>query len=334
MNILAEHLRAARVVLAQWDVDVAAVERVSVSENIAFRVEDRAHRPYVLRLHRPGYHTLPELVSEQTWTKALVASGINAPVPVATRSGGGFSFVEVAGERRAAGLLEWVPGEMLHAAIDGEREAAAQTGIAKAEDCFAALGAAMAAIHNHAAAWPIPERFHRHALDADGLMGEQPFWGRFWESPHLTPAQRRRLDALRRRLHDALRTYGKDRGTYSLIHADLHPGNVVVNGQRLHIIDFDDAGFGWHQYDIAVALYHYRDHPQFPRWRDALVAGYRSLRPIDDTALQLLTLFLLARSLVSIGWVAARPEHDAPGTTAWHMEHVEKSADAVLRDLG
>ena len=30
-----------------------------------------------------------------------------------------------------------------------------------------------------------PAAFKRHALDADGLMGEAPFWGRFWEHPAL-----------------------------------------------------------------------------------------------------------------------------------------------------
>ena len=44
---------------------------------------------------------------------------------------------------------------------------------------------------------------------------------------------------------------------YSVIHADMHPGNIVVDGDRLTVIDFDDAGFGWHQYDIATALTHW-----------------------------------------------------------------------------
>ena len=40
---------------------------------------------------------------------------------------------------------------------------------------------------------------------------------------------------------------------YSMIHADMHPGNVLVDGDRLTVIDFDDAAWGWHAYDIAVA---------------------------------------------------------------------------------
>ena len=103
------------------------------------------------------------------------------------------------------------------------------------------------AIHNHATTWPLPEGFTRHALDADGFVGERPFWGRFWESPRLLPAERRRLTALRERLAPILGRFDKPPSSYSLLHADLHPGNIIVpeNGNGLHVIDFDDAGFGW-----------------------------------------------------------------------------------------
>ena len=62
------------------------------------------------------------------------------------------------------------------------------------------------------------------------------------------------LLATRAQIRRALDRYGRDPATFSLIHADLHHANLLVNDRDLSIIDFDDAGFGWHQYDIAVAL--------------------------------------------------------------------------------
>ena len=326
-----EHQRAAQQALRAWDVEVADVKRVSVSENIVFRVESAAGRPYVLRLHRPGYHTLQELVSEQMWTRALIDSGIDAPLPVATRSGHGYGAAEVAGEQRHAGLLEWVEGETLDHVIEAAKQAPAERSAVALR--FVALGTVIAAIHNHAATWRVPDDFARHALDADGFLGEAPFWGRFWESPHLTRQQRRRLEALRQPIHDILSGYGKDPATYSLIHADLHPGNVVVQGERLHVIDFDDAGFGWHPYECAVALYHYRDVPRFEELQAALVAGYRAVRPMADAALALIPLFMLVRSLASIGWAAARPELGGEEQTAYLVQQVENRADATLAAL-
>ena len=39
-----------------------------------------------------------------------------------------------------------------------------------------------------------------------------------------------------------------------MIHADLVPENVLVDGDSIRLIDFDDAGFGWHHFEIATAL--------------------------------------------------------------------------------
>ena len=45
------------------------------------------------------------------------------------------------------------------------------------------LGSIMAKMHNHAEHWREPVGFTRHAWDVDGLTGDRPFWGRFWELP-------------------------------------------------------------------------------------------------------------------------------------------------------
>lgn len=321
-----EHECAAGRALAHWNLRVREVARVSVSENIAFRVLDADGRCFVLRLHRPGYHSREELLSERIWTAALAASGVRVPVAVPTRREGHFVRVPVAGERRYAGLLEWVEGTMLAQAI-AESDARAST-----TAHFQALGELMAAMHSQAVGWRSPSGFRRHALDADGLMGEQPFWGRFWESPYLDPAENRRLETLRHPIHDILARQSKTDGAYSLIHADLHPGNVVVDGASLHVIDFDDAGFGWHAYEFAVALHAYRASPAYAILRDALLAGYRRRRAFDDEHLRLLPLFGLIRSLASIGWTASRPEHEHGGRTAALMRDVDQSAERILAD--
>ena len=43
-------------------------------------------------------------------------------------------------------------------------------------------------------------------------------------------------------LHGAVTRYGKPAQTFSLIHADLHPRNVVINTRYAAVIDFDDTG--------------------------------------------------------------------------------------------
>jgi len=83
------------------------------------------------------------------------------------------------------------------------------------------------------------------------------------------------LFGMREQLHAALTRYGKPARTFSLIHADLHPRNVLIDGAHAAVIDFDDSGFGWHQYELAVTLVAYQEHPDFVMFRDACIAGYR-----------------------------------------------------------
>ena len=66
---------------------------------------------------------------------------------------------------------------------------------------------------------------------------------------------------------------------YNLIHADLHFGNVLVDGDRLAVIDFDDCGFGWHPYELAVVL---AGHPteRFDANFESLLRGYRRVRAL------------------------------------------------------
>ena len=89
----------------------------------------------------------------------------------------------------------------------------------------------------------------------------------------------------------------------------LHAHNILIDPSGvLQAFDFDDAGFGWHQYDLAVVLFGLEHLPYFVGITDALVAGYRSVRPLSDEALALLPLFLLIRRLVLISWQWERPE--------------------------
>ncbi|HET6234800.1 MAG TPA: phosphotransferase [Acetobacteraceae bacterium] len=296
---------AARQALAAFGVEPADLHFVRLSENVTFRATDRRDgSPLVLRLHRPWYHDIAALRSEHLWTRALVQAGIAAPEPLLTQEGENFAQVEIAatGERRWAGLARWREGELLADVVARETDSAANA------RHFARIGAIMAAIHDQATGWKPPAQFQRHALDADGLMGPEPFWGPFWDHPIFSPSERDILLGMRDRLHAALTRYGKPARTFSLIHADLHPRNVLIDGAQAAVIDFDDAGFGWHQYDLAVALVGYQDHPDFVMFRDACIAGYRSVRTISDANLVLLPMFLLIRDMAQMGWFHQRPE--------------------------
>jgi Ser/Thr protein kinase RdoA (MazF antagonist) len=297
--------------LNAFPIEPEGLQLVALSENVTFRVTDRRDSvAYVLRLHRPGYHTLEELNSERVWTRALAEAGVAVPIPLTTQAGGDYVSVQVEAldQERQAGMTRWIEGEPLADLLERGDDAGAP------ERCFERLGAIEAAMHNQSSGWRPPPGFARHAVDRDGLMGDAPFWGPFWEHPVFSPAERRLVIETRDRVRAVMDRLGRDPSTFGMIHADLHDGNLLVDGERLTVIDFDDCAFGWYAYDIAVALYHQQGSPGFDAMQRAFVRGYRAVRAFSDDAVALIPMFLLVRGMAVIGWLHQRPEIDATRT--------------------
>jgi len=290
--------------LGRWDFGGAAtLAPIKVRENAVFRIDFADGGRAVLRVHRQGYHSDAELESEFAWLAALEAAGVQVPRVIASRDGRNFETVTHAGldGARQIDVFEWIDGRQLGSieqGVAGESDSVA--------DQYHQIGMIAARMHNHTQGWRQPPGFGRHAWDAEGLIGERPFWGRFWELEALTPVQRAFFTHLRARLQRDLAHYGMQPDGYGLIHADLVPENLLIDGARVCVIDFDDAGFGWHLFELATSLYFVTDDAVFAAAREALIRGYRSGRPLADAALERLPMFLAARGTTYLGWVHTR----------------------------
>lgn len=107
-------------------------------------------------------------------------------------------------------------------------------------------------------------------------------------------------------MSDGLNSYGQTAENYGLIHADLVPENVMISRDQVQLIDFDDAGFGWHMFEIATALHWLTDEPDFDTIKASILQGYQRIRPLSETDINALPLFHVARSLTYLGWVHTR----------------------------
>ena len=283
-----------------------AVELVAHSENVTFRVSGGgSETDYVLRLHRPGYNSIEELNSERIWAAALKDAGISIQDSLLTNQGQHFALVDVpgTGEQRYAGMTSWLEGMILSDYLEEQPDRA------KREWVFRRIGGIAAAVHNQSAGWNEPQGFARRRLDLDGLLGERPHWGRFWEHADLSNAERAVLLRGRQYVRNALQAYGEAPDNFSLIHADLDPDNIVQCGDDMALIDFDDAAFGWHMYDIASVLIEHRSTPDFDGIVAAVLDGYGERRPLQKRDVEMLPAFLLIRGMALIGWFHQRPEH-------------------------
>ena len=297
--------RLARVALAEWGLEARALDLLKYRENAVFRVAASDGRQYALRVHRAGYHSDAELRSELSWMRALLAD--NFDVPELVPASNGELFITAAHpdvpEPRQVDLFGWIGGRPLggvEGALEGETEALART--------FRTIGTLAARLHNQAERWTPPPGFTRHAWDTDGLVGEQPFWGRFWELVALSASQRSLLERARSRVRSELSRLERSPRNYGLIHADFAPENLMVDGTRIRLLDFDDAGYGWHLFEIATSLYFHIGQPYFAAIERAVLEGYRTERALTPADEALLPLFYTARSFTYLGWVHTRFE--------------------------
>lgn len=258
-------------------------------ENIVWRAHD-ASGSYALRLHRPGYRTRAQLTSELEWMAALVEGGLSVPLPVASRGG---ALVEQMGDT-LVDLLTWLPGQPIGA--QGQLETSDRAGLCRD------LGHLLARMHDISDAWPPPPDFTRPAWNREGLLGDAPLWGPFWDNPALEPTQRDTLLAARTRANAHLARI-ENALDYGLIHADALSENILTHNGTLSLIDFDDGGWGFRDFELATFLMRFLDAPDYTDLRAALLAGYGSRRPVDPDTLD---LFILLRALTYPGWIISR----------------------------
>lgn len=300
-----EALRStARDALCQWDLAGASLDLLKHRENAVFKVA-AGDEHYALRVHRPGYHSNEALRSELQWMESLAEAGVDVPRIVPTAAGEPFALENVSGIAPPiqVDLFEWIEGRQL-----GSVEAGVTEDSSAVRELYRSLGRLAAALHDQSEKWRPPAPFVRHAWDENGLAGERPFWGRFLELPLLSAGERELLSAARVRVHRELGALPKDATGYSMIHADFSPENVLVDGERLRLIDFDDAGFGWHLFELVTPLFFLMDEPYFEDAKAAVIDGYRQRRRLDEEQLARLPLFFLARAFTYLSWVHTRPE--------------------------
>ncbi|MDH4072603.1 MAG: phosphotransferase [Gammaproteobacteria bacterium] len=305
-DIESRYTKAAWEALAHFPVEAERLSLVSQSENITFRVSVLGGgKDYVLRLHRPGYSSIEELESERIWVRALKETGVAVPCSIETDRGGHYVLVDIPGaaEKRYVGMTTWQEGKPLRNFIESCPDDAEKRRV------FRRFGAIAATFHDQSTRWQPPPGFVRRRLDLDALLGEAPFWGRFWEHRDLDEAERELLLHARASMHAALGTYGETPDNFSLIHADFTPDNVIYNDGDLAVIDFDDSAYGWHMYDIASALIECQFGQDCDSLQSAFLDGYRECRPLAQQDIEMFRQFELIRGMAIIGWFHQRPEY-------------------------
>lgn len=248
-----------------------------------------------LRLHREGYQAAAAIRSELWWCEALAGAGLPVPGPVPSASGE--MLVGLDGGRHAS-AVRWLAGAPFGLAGVPLAGPAAER-VAR----HRALGELVARVHAATDKLTLPKWFQRPRWDVEGLVGEAPLWGRFWDHPALERDEGAELAAARQFLHDQIGRHASAGGDFGLIHADVLRENVLVNEGALSLIDFDDSGFGFRLYDLGTVMSQSLYQADYVDLRDALAEGYGGQRAAD---VNMIEVFTLARTCASVGWTMPR----------------------------
>jgi len=268
------------------------VQLINVSENATYLVQDPDQGPSILRVHRLGYHSLAEIESELAWMDALRAeAGVRTPQVRAAPGGGRvMTMADETGQQRHCVRFEFLAGQ------EPADDDAAH---------FAELGEITARMHQHARQWRRPPWFTRFHWDYDAAFGAGARWGRWQDGIGVGPAESAVLGRLDGVLRDRLAAFGTGAQRYGLVHADTRLANLLVDGGRVSVIDFDDSGFSWYLYDVGTSVSFFEHQPHVPELVDSWLSGYRrviDLPPQDEAEIW---TFIMFRRLLLVAWIGS-----------------------------
>ena len=175
---------------------------------------------------------------------------------------------------------------------------------------FAELGEVTARMHRHARQWPRPSWFTRFSWDYDAAFGREARWGRWQDGIGVGPAERAVLGRLDGVLAQRLAAFGTGPDRFGLVHADTRLANLLVDGGRVSVIDFDDSGFSWFLYDVGTSVSFFEHQPHVPDLVASWLAGYRRVLslPAEDEA-EIWT-FIMFRRLLLVAWIGSHQGAD------------------------
>jgi Ser/Thr protein kinase RdoA (MazF antagonist) len=313
--------RLGRAALAAWDLKPLELRLLVHLENTTFRVTGADGARYVLRIHRVigsaahPLRTLAEVRSEMEWLTAIGRdTELGVPEPVPRRNGELVTTIEVEdvpGPRLCV-LTRWVPGRFVNARLTPRH--------------LEAVGAFMAGLHRHARNFQPSDVFSRprvadaaEAIEAETVNLVRQVLGD--DDSAVVPA-------VFERVRHAERELGASPDVFGLIHADLHQANYLFAGDEVRAIDFDDCGFGYFVFDLAVTLSEVAWFPAYAQLREALLRGYREVRELSPDHERLIADFQVFRGLQLALWFIEQREH--PGFPTWEREAREMMA--VVRE--
>jgi Ser/Thr protein kinase RdoA (MazF antagonist) len=281
--------------LSPW----ATATLINYTENLTYRVDDPASGDrFIFRIYRVGCRDREEIESEVEWMSALRRdAGVETPEIVPARDGAALLLLGDATlpEPRLCAMFTFLEG------TEPPEDRLAES--------FGRLGEVAARMHLHSRSWLPSAGFKRPTWNFETMLGgPRPLWGRWQDGMGLDPEREKLLGRLTEVVARRLERFGSGQGQFGLVHADLRLANLLVEGDRTKVIDFDDCGRGWYLYDLSTALTFMEERPDAGELVDAWVRGYRRLAALTRDEEGEIPTFMMLRRMMVMAWIGSHSD--------------------------
>lgn len=281
--------------------DSVRVKLLQFSENATYLAYDSITQDKlgVLRISRPGYHTLDELKSEIAWLRQINDyTPLVAAKPLSGSDGDSIQSILGRDHREYYCIMtEFLTGT---APDENDEPAAVKQ--------YASLGETTAYLHRHTRLWKGAANLKRIHWTYDNMIGNTPVWGSWQAAKDLTPEMTAVLTRVSGIIKKRLERYGRNENNYGLIHADLRLANLLIEREQIKVIDFDDCGFGWYLHDLASSVSFIETKPIVPELIDSWLSGYRKILPFHQQDFKEIDTFIMQRRLQLMAWLASHED--------------------------
>lgn len=272
------------------------------SENATFLVAEKSggRARGVMRVSRPGYHTLVETEAEVRWLEQIVAEGTAViPRPIRCQDGQAVARVQAGGQEYHLVLSEYLEGE----APDPEHGG-------RGFPWFRKIGETAARLHRQTMEWKESRNLCRPVWDWEAVLGVDGLFGNWRLCREISGEERAFLEETCGEIKRQLMWYGRTEQNFGLIHSDLRAANLLVDGEMLKVLDFDDCGFGWHLFDLAASFSFIEDRPEMAQWTEEWLEGYTGVLELEERDYEMIPTFLMARRIQLLAWITSHDDSE------------------------
>jgi len=300
--------------LKNYGIHDAKVSCINFEFNATFAVESESGVKYALRININSTRTVDNMKAEVEWVRHLNrTSGVQTPTPIATMQD---DYI-VSGLHADSGQTLY---GVMYSWLDGE-----EIGDEPTSQQLHEVGKAIATLHQESSEFALSSGNSLPTF-SDFFWGTEDFL--FSDKSVLLDADR----TLIQQAHDLIMQFTKElyeNSKIHIIHADMHGWNLMWNEGRLSIFDFDDCGFGVEAQDLAVTLY-YLDTPELD---EALLNGYKSVRPLPTYSANAMKALLLQRRLLLLNYLFETKNQEHKEMLPAYLEKSLERVSTFLTDV-